>query len=79
MNVERIREKLSGEGFRPFSVITSSGNKYPVPHPEFIMITSRTVVVANARGGVVTLDPLHIVGLEDIAPKSRPGGRRARK
>jgi hypothetical protein len=80
MNVERIREKLGRDrGFRPFSVVTSSGNKYPVPHSEFIIVTPRTVVVANERGGVVTLDPLHIVGLEDIAPKSGPGGRRAKK
>jgi len=78
MNVERIREKMKG-GFRPFSVVTSSGDKYPVPHPEFIMITPRTVVVANDRGGVVTLDPVHVVGLEDILPKKGPAKRRAKK
>ncbi len=38
MNVQRIRARLK-DGFRPFGIITPSGNKYPLPHPEFIMLT----------------------------------------
>lgn len=71
MNVEHIRARL-GDGFRPFTVVTSSGNKYPVPHPEFILLTPRTIVVANQRGYAVVLDPLHVVGLEDV-PRARNG------
>jgi len=65
MNVELIRERL-GRGFRPFAVVTSSGSKYPVPHPEFILLTPRTVVIADQRGYIVVLDPLHVVGLEEL-------------
>ena len=64
MNVERIRARLKG-GFRPFAVVTSSGDKYPVPHPEFIFLTQRVVIVADRRGYTVNLDPLHIVALDD--------------
>jgi hypothetical protein len=76
VNVELIRARL-GNGFRPFAVVTSSGNKYPVPHPEFIMVTRRTVVVADHRGYAIVLDPLHVVGLEDL-PRSQNGRSRRR-
>ena len=76
MNVEHIRARLRN-GFRPFAVITSSGNKYPVPQPEFILLTPRTVVVADRRGYAVVLDPLHVVGIEDI-PTTRNGRPKSR-
>ena len=66
MNVEHIRSRLQGQ-FRPFAVVTSSGHKFPVPHSDFIFLTARTVVIADERGYRVNLDPLHIVGLEDIS------------
>lgn len=79
VNVEQIRARLQ-EQFRPFAVITSSGNKYPVPHPDFVFLTPRAVIVADAEGYTVNLDPLHIVGLEDLRrPASgRPKRRRKR-
>ena len=75
MNVEIIRERL--KEFHPFAVVSSSGNKYPVPHPDFIFLTTRTVVVADQKGNVVVLDPLHVVGLEDI-PARKNGNRKRR-
>jgi len=74
MNLEIIRERV--KEFRPFTVVTSSGNKYPVPHEDFIFFTARTVVVATQRGGVVVLDPLHIAGLEDVPRKNGKHKRR---
>ncbi len=71
MNVELIRLRLK-EGFRPFTIVMSSGNKYPVPHPEFVLVTSRKIVVADERGYTTDLDPLHITGLDDL-PKPRNG------
>jgi hypothetical protein len=79
MNVELIRERL-GPGFRPFAVVISSGHKFPVPHPEFILLARRAVVIADQRGYAISLDPLHIVGLEDL-PATRNGRykRRAKR
>lgn len=65
MNLETIRERV--REFRPFTLITSSGNKYLVPHQDFIFFTVRTVVVATPRGDAVVIDPLHIVSLEDVS------------
>lgn len=78
VNVERIRERLK-EDFSPFAVVTSSGYKYPVPHPDFLFLTSKVVIVADQRGAVVHLDPLHVVGLEDIHNTGNGKSRRTRK
>ena len=64
MSVEEIRRRLT-KGFQPFSIFLSDGRKYDVPHPEFILVTRRSVAVADADGFIDTLDPLHIVSLED--------------
>jgi hypothetical protein len=76
MNVQRIRDRLKPP-FKPFSVVVSSGHQYPVPHPEFIFLTERTVIVADKNGYVVNLDPLHVVGLQDI-PRANGKHRRRR-
>jgi len=77
MNVELIRGRLREEVFRPFTVVTSSGHKYPVPHTDFIFLTSRVVIVADLQGSTTGLDPLHIVALEDIpVRKNGPQTRR---
>jgi hypothetical protein len=77
VNVEHLRNRLQGP-FRPFAVVASSGSKYPVPHPDFIFVTPRTVVIADQKGYTVTLDPLHLVALEAIHPL-RKAGRKPRK
>ena len=78
VNVEKIRARLR-DGFRPFAVVMSSGNKYPVPHPEFIFVTQRVVIVADQKGYTADLDPLHIVGIEDLPASPKPRGKTQRK
>lgn len=78
MNVANIRARLT-RGFRPFALVTSSGEKYPVPHPEFILVTQRSVVVADSKGFTTLLDPLHITGIEDISVPPNRTTKRPRK
>lgn len=65
MNLETLRKRLRN-GFRPFVIRTSDGREYRVPHPEFILITQRVIVVADDDGDPISLDPLHIVGVKDM-------------
>jgi hypothetical protein len=44
MNIERVRQRLTG-GFRPFSLRTSDGQEYAVPHPEFVLVGPRSLAV----------------------------------
>jgi len=64
MNVQDIQERLQGK-FTPFSIRTSDGSRFRVPHREFIFVTPRRVVVATKDGYVNVLDPLHIVSIEE--------------
>jgi hypothetical protein len=50
-----------------------------VAHPEFVLLTPVTVVVADQRGYAVVLDPLHVVGLEDIPPARNGRAKRRLK
>jgi hypothetical protein len=70
MNTERIRQKLS-DGFRPFALQLSSGKRYLVPHPEFIMVGRNVVAVLGKDDSVTTIDALHIVAVEDLPVSNR--------
>jgi hypothetical protein len=69
MTSDDIRQRLAG-GFVPFTLHTSDGQKFPVPHREFIFVTARRVVVANRKGFVSVLDPLQVLSIEE--PKALP-------
>ena len=64
MSTDDIRKRLEG-GFVPFKIRTSDGHEFVVPHREFIFVTARRVVVADRKGYVNVLDPLHIVSIEE--------------
>jgi hypothetical protein len=64
VNVDDIRKRLEGR-FVPFKLRTSDGWEVRVPHPEFIFVTPKRVVVADRKGYVNVLDPLHIVSIEE--------------
>jgi hypothetical protein len=67
MTIEDVRRRLSG-GFIPFLIRTSDGERFRVPHREFIFVTPKRVVVADRKGYVNVLDPLHIVSIEKARP-----------
>jgi hypothetical protein len=75
MSLDEIRRKIT-DGFRPFTIRTSDGREFPVPHKEFIMITKRSVVVADKEGFIDILDPLHISSVREIGdlPTRQPSG-----
>ena len=66
MNIERIRQRLSGRGFRPFCLRTSDGHEYNVPHPEFVLLGHHSLAVLDRDQEIATLDPLHIVAIQDL-------------
>jgi hypothetical protein len=63
VNIERIRELVSN-GFKPFTIHLSDGRKFPVPHPKFVAVGKKVVVVIGKNDRVNTLDPLHIASVE---------------
>lgn len=69
MNVQRIKKRLSGGGFRPFALRTSDGHEYAVRHPEMILIAPDSLAVVDDEGEIVTLDALHVVALKNLPAK----------
>jgi hypothetical protein len=70
MNLSKIRERLTN-GFRPFVIELSSGRRLAVPHPEFIIIGKNVVGVLTERDVIVSIEPLHIVSVEDLPARKR--------
>ena len=66
MNRDWIRQQLTGRG--PFTIRTSDGKAFTVPHSEFVLVGRRNVVVEDTKGLLDIIDPMHVVSI-------RPGAR----
>jgi hypothetical protein len=69
MNIEKIRKQVTG-GFSPFTLRTSDGREFQVPHPEFIAFGKSDVAVVDKRGDINILEALHIVSLKTLKSKN---------
>ena len=73
LNLEHIRNRL-GPAFQPFTIRLSDGRSFEVPHPDFIAIGRGVVSVIDQKDVQHTLDALHIVSVNDVAPEQNPNG-----
>jgi len=65
MNVQAIREAMQRQPFRPFSLRLADGRELHVPHPDFVAVSPRQVVVINPQNEALSiLEPLLIVSVE---------------
>ena len=66
MEIDKIREALHEQPFRPFMIRLADGRELTVPHPDFVAIAGvRSVIVVNPRDGSHSvLESLLIVSLE---------------
>jgi hypothetical protein len=63
--IAQIRKQLEN-GFKPFALRLTDGRRYEVPRPDFIAMSERTVVVIDTDGWSVTINPLHIVSVDEL-------------
>lgn len=80
MNADALRTLLHQKSFEPFQLILSSGDRYPVRHPEMVLLlNNRALIATDTKGskrlpeGYVTVSYLHIAGAE---PLNTRGSRR---
>jgi hypothetical protein len=64
VNLNLLVKRLRG-GFRPFVLRLTDGRSFPVPHPEFIAVGQYAVIVVDADGDPVYIDPQHLVSVDD--------------
>ena len=70
MNTDQLRARMRG-GFKPFVLHLSNGRKFKIGHPHSILVGKWTLAVLGPDDLVETLDPLHIVSVEDMKSKPR--------
>lgn len=65
--IDQIKKRLEN-GFAPFVLRLSDGRRYAVPHRDFILVSPKVVVVIGDDQLAVSINPLHIVSLDDLTP-----------
>jgi hypothetical protein len=65
--VEQIRKRLENS-FIPFALRLSDGRPFQVPHRDFIAVSPKAVVVIEADQWAVSINSLHIISVDDLAP-----------
>ena len=68
MIIEQIRNRLHND-FHPFTLELTNGKKFRVPHEDFIALHPKAVVVIDQKGISHTINPLHLVSLDETAHK----------
>ncbi|MFN3167978.1 MAG: hypothetical protein ACE37H_13040 [Phycisphaeraceae bacterium] len=66
MTIEKIREAIKAQPFKPFFVNLADGRSFAVQHPEFIATTGqgRTIVVGDPHSdGIELIDLLLVTSL----------------
>jgi hypothetical protein len=69
MNQQQFLEKLKAEPFEPFVVVTNSGDRYEVRHPEFAKVAPRHVYVfrPSDSDSPHRVQGAYIIGLRNIS------------
>jgi hypothetical protein len=74
MNPDWIRKRLRSQA--PHVLRTSDGLEFHIPHPEFVLVGRRNVVIEDEEGQLEVIDPLHVVSIRSAAtPKDRNESR----
>ncbi len=68
MNSNLIRQRLNRDT-KPFVLRLSDGTRVPVVHPDFAAVTPGIIVVVAKNYSVTSIDPLHVVAIEDASPR----------
>ena len=74
MDLDGIREALRREPFQPFSICLAEGRALPIPHPEFVAIGPRRIVVVHEDDTWSVVAPRMIVSL-DFTSDGSPADR----
>lgn len=64
MDIQGIREALHRQPFEPFSIRLADGRSLPVPHPDFVAVGPRRMVVVAADDSWSVVEPLLVVSLD---------------
>lgn len=64
--IEQIKKRLNN-GFMPFALRLTDGRRFEIPQRDFIALSPNVVMIIDADGWGVSINPLHIVSVEELA------------
>ncbi len=70
MNVDQVKQRA--QRTKPFALQLSNGRRVEVPHPDFVAIGSNIIIVIDENDQVTTIDPHHIVSIEEGSDHGNP-------
>jgi len=73
MDIQGIREALRREPFEPFALRLADGRSLSVPHPEFVAVHPRRVIVIAQDASWSVVEPLMVVSLDYDGKGDVPG------
>jgi len=71
MDLQGIRAALHRQLFEPFTLRLADGRALPVPHPDFVAVGQRRVVVIGTDDLWSVVEPHMVVSLEFNEPSAR--------
>ena len=77
MNSKLISQRINTVT-SPFVFRLSDGTRVPVVHPDFVAVSPGQIIVIAEDEALTRIDPLHVVAIEELPPKKRNNGKRAR-
>ncbi len=77
MNEKILLDKLTATPFEPFVIVTNSGDRYEVRHPEVARMTPRHVYVFLPTGRDALFKDATIIGLRNISALEPLAGKAA--
>ena len=69
MDINGIKQALHKEPFEPFTIRLADGRGLDVPHPDFVAIGPRRVIVVAQDNSWTVVEPLLIVSLDHDGPR----------
>lgn len=72
MDIEGIRQALHKQPFDPFSMRLADGRALPIPHPDFVAVSPRRIIVVAEDGSWSVVEPILIVSLDYNGAHSGP-------
>lgn len=79
MDITGIREALHRQPFEPFAIRLADGRSLPVPHPDFVAVGPRRIIVVAEDNSWSTVEPILIVSLDYGSDKHKRGNGSSRK
>ncbi len=76
MDMAGVRKVLHRQPFQPFVMRLADGRSLPVPHPDFVAVGPRRIVVVAEDDTWTVVEPLRIVSLDQVPSiRTSEGGR----